>query len=429
MSPASTMTGRLPGRRWMGCGLVLFLLITGAAAREHGTFADYPGFSDYYGQRCDATRMPLSAGDQLLLQRFRPRFILPPKGQFPVDFYADYLSHAVLRRRDDRRIVADPVTPDLLASVKDSSDYYLDLQRDRLRASGSDQGGRGLAQAAPHRQAVVYARIYHQPVSFPTASGSVTRHFSFLKYNLVFAISGLPARLPWGSETLLRLVGFDPEDWHELDNYVAATIVLNEQDAPVAVILAQHNHHRSFLVGKHLPLPVDQRLVFDIALRSNELYRDSAAPRPVAHRVIRWGLNMKYLLTGQDPPFLKARDLTYGRQAGGLDMDYQLQFLSPCDPFYTAKMMLGERRRLFGHYIGRDGPPGADYYTIPLLLPMANLLKASYYHEGDAADIAVLTQAIDLKQQHINFTRLIEYGGEHFYRDLLRLQASSTGRP
>jgi len=403
--------------------------MAGAAAREHGTFADYPGFSDYYGKRCDARRVPLSATDQALLQRFRPRFILPPKGQFPIDFYTDYLSHAVLRRRDDKRIVADPVTPELLATVKDSSDYYLDLQLDRLRASASGQGGRGLAYAAPHRQAVVYARIYHQPVSFSTASGPVRRHFSFLKYNLVFAISGLPARLPWGSETLLRLVGFDPEDWHELDNYVAATIVLDEREAPVAVILAQHNHHRSFMVGRHIPLPEDQRLVFDIALRSNELYRDSAAPRPVAHRVIRWGLNMKYLLTGQDPPFLRAYDLTYGRQAGGLDIDYQLQFLSPCDPFYTAKMMLGERRRLFGHYIGWDGPPGADYYTIPLLLPMGNLLKASYYHEGEAEDIAVLTQAIDLKQQHMDFARLIQYGGEHFYRDLLRQQAASARMP
>lgn len=426
MSPAIILSNKRPGWRCLALTLVLMLELTMAGAKEYDTFADYPGFSTYYGRRCVDHHLPQNAHDKVLLQKFRPHFILPPKGQLPIDFYADYLSHTVLRRRDNHHIVVDHVTPDLLAAVKDSGDYYLDLQLGRLRAAGlyqSDQSG--LAHAAV-RQAVVYGRAYHQKVSFPAAGGPVTRHFSFLKYNLVFAVSGLPARLPWGSETLLRLLGFNLQDWHELDNYVAATVVLDEQDAPVAVILAQHNHHRSFLVGRHLSLPADQRLIFDIAERSNELYRDAATPGPVAHRVIRWGLNMKYLLTGKNPPFLKAQDLTYGRQAGGLDIAYQLQFLSPCDPFYTAKMMLGERRRLFGHYIGRDGPPGADYYTIPLLLPMGNLLKASYYHAGDPEDIAVLTQAIDLENGHIDFKRLIQYGGEHFYRDLQQLEAGTA---
>lgn len=59
------------------------------------------------------------------------------------------------------------------------------------------------------------------------------------------------------------------------------------------------------------------RMVFDIALRSNEIYPASDNTGPVKHRAIRWTLYMKYLLSGEDPPLFRGYDVTYGVRAGG----------------------------------------------------------------------------------------------------------------
>ncbi len=75
-------------------------------------------------------------------------------------------------------------------------------------------------------------------------------------------------------------MGLDPRDWHQLDNFVAAHIVLDGSGKPVAVLLAQHNHHRAYLVRRDIAIPADGRFVYDVALRSNELYLDSNSENP-----------------------------------------------------------------------------------------------------------------------------------------------------
>ncbi len=217
----------------------------------------------------------------------------------------------------------------------------------------------------------------------------------------------------------------DLEDWHELDNFVAIHVVLDELHSPIAVILAQHNHHRTYLIGKDIGLPADGRIPFDIALRSNEVYPASDDSGPVNHRVIPWPLYMKYLLSGQDPPFFRGYDVTYGLRAGGKEIPYDLVVLSPCDPFYTATMMLGEPRPFLRFTIGRDGPPGADYYAFPSLLPLGNLLKFSYLHDGDPDDISMIDRAIDRETGEIDVARIMEYGGRRFYEDLAAARISA----
>ncbi len=385
-------------------------------SKGYRTFADYPGFKEYYADHCrDGEPIPLT-GDlgKELLDKYRPRLILPPGGQYPIDFYRDYLPYTVLRRYPEGMTVADRVTPEVLKKNQHNTSVYLDLQLDRFRAAG------------PQRKPSVYGRVYREAVTFPDGSGrQVTRNFTFLKYNVVFAISGLPARLPTGVETLLKLAGFDLNDWHQLDNFVAIHLVLDERERPVAVILAQHNDHRTYLVGKDVLLPSDGRLIFDIALRSNEVYLDSQDASPVKHRVVRWTLHMKYLLSGEDAPFLHGYDLTYGVNAGGKEISYNLAFLSPCDPFYTATIMLGQPQPFLWWSIGRDGPPGADYYEIPRLLPLGNLLKFSYLHDGDPDDIAMIERSIDVKKKKIDVSRIMEYGGNRFYHDLTAVLGSA----
>ncbi len=329
-----------------------------------------------------------------------------------------------MRRFPDRTVVAANVTPALLLENRSNRRVYLDLDLERIRAAGMD---RRLGSALPQisleeRRPVAYGRVYRERVFFPTDGGEErVLNLTFLKYLIVFQSSGLAADLPWSARVLLRLSSMDREDWHELDNFVAVHLVLNEEEVPMAVILAQHNHHRTYLIGEGVPRPPDGRMSFDLARSSNEIYLSSDSPEAVRHRVIRWSLYLKYLLSGEDGPFWKAADLTYGVNAGGEEFLYELAFLSPCDPFYTAEILLGEARSFWSWNIGRDGPPGADYYAPPRLLPLGNLLKFAYLSDGDPEDIQVVEEAIDRESETIDIPRIMEHGGRKLYRNWIRL--------
>ena len=181
-----------------------------------------------------------------------------PGAPWPIDFYRDYLPNTVLRDADQKgRIVARHVTHEMLRNLGNRRHFYLDLRRvPNLRREG--------------KTPVVYGRIYHENVSLSNGQGvTQVRHLTFLKYNVVFALSGLPAGLPWIYEKGLRLLGLNPEDWHQLDNFCAVHVVLDAAEQPVAVLLTQHNYHRTYLVGRDIPLPKDGRMIFAAAKRSN----------------------------------------------------------------------------------------------------------------------------------------------------------------
>ena len=84
--------------------------------------------------------------------------------------------------------------------------------------------------------------------------------------------------------------------------------------------------------------------------------------------------------------------------------------------------MLGEYRPFFGLEIGRNGPPGADYYTLPELMPLGNLLKASYLHDGSLKDIHLVREAIGRRKKRFNAPRLIQHGEQKLYQTLLALR-------
>lgn len=419
-------------RRWaLSVATLSLLFLASPASGKSGvyhTFADYPGFDLYYADRCRVEEpVEVTEADRDILERFRPRLVLPPGGSYPIDFYRDYLPFTLMRRYPQKTVLSAEVTGETLAANRANREAYLDFQLDRYRAAGLDRRlGEDHRIPLNDRRPVIYGRVYREWVAFPDGEeGEERRHLTFLKYNLIFATSGLPADLPLGVRALLWLTGFDRDDWHELDNFVAVHIVLDEGQAPVAVILAQHNHHRTYLLGKDLPLTVDGRLLFDIALRSNEIYPASDSANPVKHRVIRWNVYLDYLLSGEDPPALNGNDVTYGVNAGGREIDYDITFLSPCDLLYTAEILLGEPRPFFWIYLGRDGPPGSDYYNVPLLLPLGNILKFSYLHDGDPDDIRVVREAIDRRARSMDIDRIMEHGGKRFLTDWRALRAVS----
>lgn len=388
-------------------------------AGGYHTFADHPGFEEYYQDRCRSRPPDQSDEDLELLEKYRPRFILPPGGAYPIDFYRDYLPYTVMRSWPVKKVIATDVNRGLLLKHRSNREAYLDFDAERYRSEGMAlKWAEGSPPPPPARKPAAYGRVYREVVTFPDGNGSTEEHsLTFLKYNLLFATSGLPAELSVWSRFLLALTGFDRADWHALDNFVAVHIVLDEEEVPIAAVLAQHNHHRTYLFGRDILIPADGRAAFDIALRSNEIYPASDSPEPVHHRTIRWSLYLDYLLSGENGPIFKGTDVTRGRNAGGLEFDYDLLTISPCDPLYTSEMLLGPPRPFLGIYLGRDGPPGSDYYNVPELLPMGNTLKFAYLKDGDPEDIALVRISIDRSARTLDLERIMEHGGRRFLED------------
>jgi hypothetical protein len=378
------------------------------------TFADYPGFAELFADHCRDGKEELPGEEErILLQRYQPRFILPPGGEPPLDFYRDYLPCTVLRAWPERSLISSDMSRDLLREHVHSRTSYLDFDPSCFE------------ERLPVEPAV-YGRIYREKVRFPSDGGTVERDLTFLKYNILFSRSGLAAALPLSHRLLLAFPGLDAADWHELDNFAAVHVVLDEDDIPFALLLAQHNHHRTYLLGRDVVLPPDGRLSFDVAERSNELYLSSSSTQEVRHRVVQWSLYLDYLLSGENRPFFSAHDITRGLRAGGSEAACRLVFLPPCDPLYRAEMLLGEPRPFMGRYIGRDGPPGSDYYTIPPLMPLGTLLQFSYLQDGDAEDIALVREAINTREETIGIGKILQHGGRNLYRDWRKIVESEN---
>jgi hypothetical protein len=308
----------------------LLLALAGGCSGEQ-TFAERPGFERWFAQNPPDPKPADRAGRQLLRQH-RPVLYTPPDHPGPLDFYRDYIAFGTLTLGDQR---------------------WNQVDRARLARHADNPDARFVHQAPA------------DPVNHPVAYGRIDRarlepfgELTFLTWHYVFRYSGLPAGLPAWQGALAGVFG-DPHDWHQLDHYTAATLVLGpDETTPLGLILQHHNTVRGYWLGRDLELADSGRPPLAVAVRSNELY-----PRPAErtrHRVVRFPTpqNLRWLATGQgEAPWTAGFD----RVPAGERVPHKLQFLPQTDPFYRFHGRLGATRLL----PGRDGPPGADYNTLP----------------------------------------------------------------
>jgi len=318
-----------------------------------------------------------------LLERYRPRIYLA-EGQTPfLDFYADYIAKGKLKV--DGRVVSASVGPELLNKYKDKPDAEFVYQ-----TAGQSQ-----------TQAVVFAKLEVDTLEYQGQNWPL----SFLSYNLVFAHSGLLADLPMLARWAISPIA-DLRDWHQLDHYVGVTVALH-QGEPIAYTLQQHNYQTTYIVSRQKSWPSDQRVAVDVALRSNELYPHS--PERVRHPGVSFVSEkaIEFVLTGKNKPLMAGWDITHGQ----IEQDYRLQFLAPDDAFYQFKGRLGESRKL----PGRDGPPGADYVTLPGLMRWSHRLVAGFRPGSVEQEKTKLLALIDEQ----NF-RVKAQGLEAYKRDFIQ---------
>jgi len=328
--------------RAMVLSLSCFLLF---GCSSEGNFASFPGFAEHFEAKPPRTTVP-TAEEQALLERFRPRVYLAENQPSFVDFYSDYIAHGRLKLNNT--VVSEQVSQALLNQYKNNA------AAEFVHDTGHHN------DTTP----TVFARVDYDSLQLDDQSWDL----SFLSYNLVFPSSGLLAEIPWFARSALGVVA-DLDDWHQLDHYVGVTVVLYQQE-PIAYYLQQHNYQSTYVLAEQQNWPADNRVQVDVAFRSNELYRHSADRQRHPGLSFVEVDSMEFYKTGRNKPMMAGWDITHGE----LEQEYELAFLAPDDAFYQFKGRLGEARRL----PGRDGPPGADYVTLPGLMKWSHRLVAGY---------------------------------------------------
>lgn len=364
--------------------IALGLILAGCGSKA-GNFSQYPGFDAWFAANPPSSQAA-NAEQVALLERFKPRLFVSSESKPPVRFYEDYIANGELRSNDGTVIAAN-VDSVLLNHHKHNPQVV-------FRHRASDQPTQAQAIVRMDAESLV------------SADGAVARDLLFLTYNFVFAHSGVAAGIRGWQRTILSWFA-NPADWHQLDHYTAVSVVLDAHTKqPVALMLQQHNYLRTWLVGdKEAPgvmrWPTDNRAKVVAAIDSNELFRWREG------RQVRRALpgmspdNIHWLVHGTDRPWVTADDITHPQQ----EVSYELKALAPTDAFFVFKGWLGERRLT----PGRDGPPGADYNTIPMLKARATQLASFYWFEGDDEYVNALQQwPSDKQPSHADVTGLTD---------------------
>lgn len=336
-------------------------------------FSQYAGFQEYFSA---FPRHPSAATsrERTLLERYRPRLFIGAGQEGPISFYDDYIAHGALYDMRNDIIEHDP-SPALLNTNKEDPRVVFVHQ----------------PAASTIITPVVFARIDQADVP---GAGVHT----FLTYHFVFRHSGVPAGVPGWLQTMASWVA-DQRDWHQLDHYTMTRVMLDRGNNPVAVVLQQHNYVRSYILGRDMPLPSDNRVTLDAALDSNELYPHLPGRRHRRAVPFMTAANLPYLITGEHAPWISSDDVTDPAQ----EVDYRLEFLPHTDAFYSFQGYLGERRWL----PGRSGPPGSDYNTLPRFKPLAIELAAFNWREGDREHMRELIDFLENPaRQQETFTTL-----------------------
>lgn len=339
--------------------LLPLLMILSACANGEQSFSQFPGFLEFF-QKNAPRNQPATVAEQAILTKHKPQFFIANDQATPIDFYRDYIGNGKLLVSG--KMVSNDVTPALLNQHKEKINAQFQY------------AGKSRITSMP----TVYARIDYEQVEHQ----GTTHDFTFLSYNLVYPVSGILDGLSIAPKIGLSIVG-NLDDWHQLDHYMCVTIaVLN--DKPVAYTLQQHNYHTSYFV-KNQTDPI----AIDVAIRSNELYPHSKDK--TKHPAVSFTTtdNIEFLITGKNKPLMSGYDITHGENP----LHYNLGFLAPSDAFYQFKGTLGKKRLL----PGRSGPPGADYATLPGLMPRAARLFTGYRSADVATEAALLSNLIDRK--------------------------------
>lgn len=364
---------------------VIALLLTTILSSCSGgqNFSQFPGFAQHFANYPPSDSPPTTA-EVAILQQYKPR-IFASEGQMqPVDFYKDYIAHGTLHV-DGKKHYEKP-TAALLNQYRDDPNALFEYKGDYNQPGTS----------------VIYARIDYEQITHQNKKYD----FTFLTYNLVFPVSGILQGLGTLQSFGLAIVG-NLSDWHQLDHYVNVSVVLLDSN-PVAMTLQQHNYQTTYMLDPRSP-----EIAVDIAMRSNELYPHSSNKEQHPAVSFLSADNIEFLISNKNKPMMAGYDITHGAK----EINYELMYLPQTDAFYQFKGSLGKNRLL----PGRSGPPGADYATLPELMPRHIRLITGLRTDSADTEIALFNKLFDKKNFAIRPLGVNAYK-DRFFSALNKLQ-------
>jgi hypothetical protein len=339
-----------------------------------------------------------------LLSAFQPAVYISESTPLPLDFYQDVVPRMVYRDRRTENGHWQPLTPELLEQHRDS--WFIDIRYLEEPRHLSDT-------------TVAYGRVFYDSLSLK--EDEAPEDIIVLKYNFVFPYSGLPADLP-GLRGLVRFMG-STEKWHWLDIHGAITIVLDSQRNPLAVNLSQHNHQRTYLVGRQVAYsPPSVSVTFSQS--SHEPYPSQAEGEGRWEPAIATAESFPFLLTNRSPSWTDAYDYVPGSDEVRR-LQYSVLHLPIEDPLYTAKISLGPELKLVGmiFHRSRSSPPGMNYSTRPDLLPYHRAIPFWYMNNPDPQLLTLLESSLSFGA---DFEDLLSFNHRRLQEDWSQLKEALT---
>jgi hypothetical protein len=358
------------------CASVMFINISPLSCEEFDFIEEFLRYPTRMGT------LPQNDPDtKNLLTRFRPRVFVSEKSYLPMDFYRDYLPRCVVKQNKNE-IIYPSIEGTLLEDIQGDPSVFLDFL-----PSVATTLDWTISDVNP----VLYGRVYKDTL----VSENTKIDLLFLKYSCVFPYSGLPEKNHWWKTIGASLLG-NKKGWHELDIHGAIHVVLEEHSVrPVGVILAQHNHHRVYLVPDDITLPSDDRILVSFSEYSNEPYLIGWDGPSRYERAVGNPMHIAYLFgrTAREP-LDSGYDLVVSATDGAREIDMEMQLLAFDDPLYVAKISLGDKKKLLGIFESWtvEGPPGIDYYTLPQIKDMADLMAFWYIDPEDEKFFGLLEE-------------------------------------
>ena len=129
-------------------------------------------------------------------------------------------------------------------------------------------------------------------------------------------------------------------------------------------------------------------------MMDGQLYLDQGETVPVSHRVVPFFNKVAYLIDPKKKPLFWAKDITFGRHAGGKEIPLKPVFIAPGHPLADYAGLLAPADRFLGMYTGRDGPPGYNYYAPPAYISLVNFAAMGYWQSGDRELLQKITPFI-----------------------------------
>jgi len=346
-----------------------------------------------------------SLEDQKLIQLFKPRIFISPNGSVPIDFYKDYVTKSEIKH--NKKVIVKAPSKELLKKYERSDGYYLDFKGEHLTCNGSCSQYKGY----------LYGRIYRETV-YKNKFNSLeeNKRLTILKYNPVFSSSGLPIKLKWYQSLVTFFLG-SKSVWHELDIHGAIHIIIDEEKLkPKALVLSQHHHFRTYIIGKDINLLKGEKLKICFAERSNEPYLCHNEDKPRFFRTSANPKNFEYILNERSKGFMESHDLVYGHKSGGVEIDYSMKFLNSLDPLYVSWIPLGKKLKLMGVFPSfyRTAPPGMDINTYPELKNYKDLAQFWYIEGSDQDSIKVFNYNMN-SSKYPQITPILNHNSPNFW--------------